>query len=215
MKHFIALAAVTFALSTGAVGLAQGRGAAQTGAKNTGAKAKAPVAKSQPKPKAKAKVTPKPKNTPQPKKKPAPATPSVAATAAATTTTNVGTTANSSITTSTPTIPPVRSAKLEARLQPLLPNGMNVADAVKGFRNWGRFVAAIHASNNLDIPFRSLKAKMTGDMPLSLGQAIQAIRSGTTMPTTMNSRTSTTASAVTQAEQQAAEDFRRVRDDSR
>jgi hypothetical protein len=89
---------------------------------------------------------------------------------------------------------------------------MNVGDAAKGFRNWGRFVAAVHASNNLDIPFRDLKARMTGDTPLSLGQAIQAIRSGTTSPTAMvtHSRTSTTASAVSQAEQQASEDFVRA-----
>jgi hypothetical protein len=213
MKHFIAFVAVTFALST-ADGLAQGRGTAQTGAKATGVKSQTPAAKSkpklkpkpEPKPKAKAKATPKPT-------KKTPAAPSTVATTAATTTTSGG--AASSITTSTPTIPPVKSPRLEARLQPLLPNGMNVTDAAKGFRTWGRFVAAVHASNNLNIPFRSLKTKMTGDMPLSLGQAIQAIRSGTTMPTTMNSRTTTTASAVTQAEQQAAEDFRRVRDDSR
>jgi hypothetical protein len=94
---------------------------------------------------------------------------------------------------------------------------MSVSDAAKGFRNWGRFVAAVHASRNLNIPFQSLKSKMTGDMPLSLGQAIQAIRSGSTTPTTMvtHNRTATTTSAVTQAEQQASEDFRRVHDDNR
>jgi hypothetical protein len=224
MKYLIALAAVTFTLSTATTGLAQARDAAQTGATTSGAKSQPPVAKSKPKPKAKAKATAKPKKAtakpkpkPKPKKKTATASPSAASTATTTTngTTTAGTTGTPNITTSTPTIQPVRNAKLEARLQPLLPNGTNVTDAAKGFRNWGRFVAAVHASNNLNIPFRTLKAKMTGDMPLSLGQAIQAIQSGTKMPTTMNSRTSTTASAVTQAEQQAAEDFRRVRDDSR
>ena len=100
---------------------------------------------------------------------------------------------------------------------PLLPNGMNVSDAAKGFKNWGRFVAAVHASQNLNMPFQTLKAKMTGDMPLSLGQAIQALRTGAPRPTAVitQDRTATTASAVTQAEQQAAEDFRHVRDDSR
>ena len=63
---------------------------------------------------------------------------------------------------------------LASRLQALLPAGVNVQDAAKGFRNLGEFVAAVHVSYNLDIPFDSLKSNMmSGD---SLGKAIHALK---------------------------------------
>ena len=247
MKCVIALAAVIIMLGTELPSVAQARAGGQTGTKTSTGKAQAqpvtpkakPKSKEKPKekakatakatpkaaakatPKATAKATPKatakatPKATPKPLKK---TTTKAAPTTAATTANAPTMTGPGSVTAATPTIPPVRNQSLETRLQPLLPNGMSASAASKGFRNWGRFVAAVHASRNLNIPFQSLKLKMTGDMPLSLGQAIQAIQSGSITPTAMvthNSRTATTASAVTQAEQQAAEDFRQVRDDGR
>jgi hypothetical protein len=246
MKCVIALAAVIIMLGTELPSVAQARPGGQTGTKTSTGKAQPqpvtpkakPKSKEKPKekPKAKAKATPKAtaKATPKATAKPtAKATPKATAKATPkslkkTTTkappTTAGTTAVAStmtgpgsVTAATPTIPPVRNQSLEARLQPLLPSGMSASDASKGFRNWGRFVAAVHASRNLNIPFQSLKLKMTGDMPLSLGQAIQAIRSGSITPTAIVTHNSTapTASAVTQAEQQAAEDFRHVRDDGR
>lgn len=214
MKYVIALAAVMVMHGTALPSVAQARGTGQAGTKTATGKVPPPQpagskAKADPKAKAKAKAAAKPaKKT---------ATSTAPTTAAATTngSATAGTTAT--MTEATPTIPVVKNQNLEARLQPLLPAGMNVSDASKGFKNWGRFVAAVHASRNLNIPFQNLKAKMTGDMPLSLGQAIQAIRSGSTTPTAVmtHNRTATTASAVTQAEQQAAEDFRHLRDDSR
>jgi len=36
----------------------------------------------------------------------------------------------------------------------------------------GQFVAALHVSRNLNIPFDQLKAEMTGKSPMSLGKAI-------------------------------------------
>ncbi len=65
---------------------------------------------------------------------------------------------------------------LSARLGPLLPAGMNLQTAAEGFRNQGQFVAALHVSKNLNIPFADLKTAMTGASPLSLGKAIQQLR---------------------------------------
>ena len=65
---------------------------------------------------------------------------------------------------------------LSARLQPLLPAGSTLAAASAGFRNQGEFVAALHVSRNLGIPFDQLKTELTGQHPDSLGQAIHALR---------------------------------------
>ena len=222
MKGVIALAGVVVMLGTALPSVALARaGGGQTTTKATtptsGGKVQAPpTLKAKPKPKEKPKAKAKPNAKPVVKDKKDKKTTTKPATAIAGTTNNASITGTGGVTAATPTIPPVRNQSLEARLQPLLPSGMSVSDASKGFRNWGRFVAAVHASQNLNIPFQSLKLKMTGDMPLSLGQAIHAIRSGAITPTAMviHNRT-TTANAVTQAEQQAAEDFRYVRDDNR
>jgi hypothetical protein len=56
-----------------------------------------------------------------------------------------------------------------------------VIAAAAGFKNLGQFVAAANVSQNLQISFTDLKAKlMTG---MSLGQAIQAVRPLTASPT--------------------------------
>ena len=127
--------------------------------------------------------------------------PHTAGTTVATTTTTV--------TTTTPTT--VKNPQLEQRLQALLP-GMNVSDAASGFKNWGQFVAAAHVSHNLNSPFTSLKAKMIGTPPMSLGQAIQTLKpAGTTTTVT----TSTVQTEVRKAEVEADEDFRIARNDHR
>ena len=89
----------------------------------------------------------------------------------------------------------------------LLP-GANLADAARGFQNWGQFVAAAHVSHNLNIPFATLKAKMTGPSPMSLGQAIQASQRTTTATTVT---TTTVQTAVRKAETERDEDFRVAR----
>ena len=67
-----------------------------------------------------------------------------------------------------------QNEKLSAKLQTLLSPGINVHDAAKGFKNLGQFVAAVHVSHNLDIPFLDLKSKMvSGD---SLGNAIHGLK---------------------------------------
>lgn len=66
--------------------------------------------------------------------------------------------------------------QLKARVQSLLPAGMGLKTAAMGFRNQGEFIAALHVSKNLDIPFDQLKAKVTGEHPMSLGKAIHELR---------------------------------------
>ena len=67
-----------------------------------------------------------------------------------------------------------QNTKLSSNLQGLLPTGMNVQDAARGFDHLGQFVAAVHVSPNLGIPFNQLKTEMTNGS--SLGQAIHKLR---------------------------------------
>jgi hypothetical protein len=81
-------------------------------------------------------------------------------------------------TTTTPTGPNVpRNPRLVARLQTLLPPGTDMTLAAAGFKNQGQFIAAVHVSKNLGIPFADLKSSMVDD-GLSLGQSIQVLRPG-------------------------------------
>jgi hypothetical protein len=77
--------------------------------------------------------------------------------------------------------------ELASRLATLLPPGTDVKAAESGFKNQGQFIAALHASKNLKIPFDQLKAKVTGvtvqangqtttSTPMSLGKAIHELR---------------------------------------
>ena len=68
------------------------------------------------------------------------------------------------------------NSQLAQRVRAMLPAGMSLQTAVAGFRNEGQFLAALHAANNLGIPFAQLKARMTGDNPESLGRAIHDLR---------------------------------------
>jgi hypothetical protein len=64
--------------------------------------------------------------------------------------------------------------QLADQVQSMLPSGMSLSSAAAGFRNEGQFLAALHASQNLDIPFDQLKAKITGSDDMSLGAAIHS-----------------------------------------
>lgn len=87
-------------------------------------------------------------------------------------------------TTPTTTINPIAQKisahpQLATRLTALLPAGMTLNQASSGFRNQGQFIAALHVSHNLNIPFAQLKATMLGTgttKPMSLGQAIHKLR---------------------------------------
>jgi hypothetical protein len=68
------------------------------------------------------------------------------------------------------------NTKLSSKLQGLLPPGTNLQQAAQGFKNLGQFVAAVHVSHNLGIPFDQLKAKVTGTGAESLGKAIHDLK---------------------------------------
>jgi hypothetical protein len=89
-------------------------------------------------------------------------------------------------TTTTAELTPVQqklkqNTNLAAKVASRLPQGTDLMAAAAGFRNLGQFVAAANVSNNLQISFTELKAKMMTGM--SLGQAIQAVRPLTASPT--------------------------------
>ena len=69
-----------------------------------------------------------------------------------------------------------RNTNLLSRLKTLFPDGTDLPNEASSFRNLGQFVAAAHVSHNLDIPWADLKAKMTGDHPVSLGHAIEDLK---------------------------------------
>jgi hypothetical protein len=68
--------------------------------------------------------------------------------------------------------------RLAADVQSMLPSGTSISTAAAGFKNEGQFLATLHASQNLGIPFDDLKAKMTGSNDMSLGSAIHASKPG-------------------------------------
>ena len=66
---------------------------------------------------------------------------------------------------------------LKTKVESMLPAGENLKTAASGFKNGGQFMATLHASKDLGIPFDQLKAKMTSsNPPMSLGQAIHALK---------------------------------------
>ena len=102
-----------------------------------------------------------------------------------------------------------QNTQLSSKLSTLLPAGTDLQTAAAGYRNLGQFVAAVHVSHNLDIPFAQLKCtelataaacpNMTVPSKSShLGQAIQ------TLKPTMSSTDS--KSAAKQAEKEASAD---------
>lgn len=98
-----------------------------------------------------------------------------------TTTATTPTTAATATTTSTTTTNPIATKigshpRLESKVKALLPAGMTLATASSGFKNQGQFIAALHVSRNLNIPFSDLKSVMTAPHATSLGQAIQTLR---------------------------------------
>jgi len=98
-----------------------------------------------------------------------------------TTTTTTTTTHTTPTTTTTTRLNPI-AAKISshpqqlAHVQQMLPQGMTLNQASRGFRNQGQFIAALHVSQNLNIPFRDLRRAMTGPHAMSLGQAIHTLR---------------------------------------
>ena len=85
-------------------------------------------------------------------------------------------------------------------MTPLLPSGTTLDQAAAGFRNQGQFIAALHASQNLGIPFTQLKSEMTGTDHDTLGKAIRDLKP------TVDAKT-----AAKTAEQEARADVKATR----
>ena len=68
-----------------------------------------------------------------------------------------------------------RNVVLADSLRGRLPHGTDLNAAAGGCRRLELFVATVHASNNLEIPFSELKRRIVND-GMTLGQAIQDIR---------------------------------------
>jgi len=96
------------------------------------------------------------------------------------------------------------NTNLTTRLQPLLPPNTTLEAAASGFKNQGQFIAALHVSHNLGIPFDQLKTEMTGTDHDSLGKAIQDLRP------TLGSKT--VHSSVKLADQQTKSDLQKTSD---
>ena len=114
----------------------------------------------------------------------APSSPSSTTTTKTTspTTTTTSTTGGTTTTTTpkTTTLNPIAAKisshpQLSSRLTAMLPTGMTLNQASAGFKNQGQFIAALHVSKNLNIPFKDLRTQMVTDHK-SLGQSIQKLR---------------------------------------
>ena len=93
-----------------------------------------------------------------------------------TSTTTTSTTTTTTHTQTNPIATKIASKpQLNARITAMLPKGMTLQQASMGFKNQGQFIAALHVSQNLGIPFASLKKDMV-DRQLSLGQSIQDLK---------------------------------------
>ncbi|HXT86412.1 MAG TPA: hypothetical protein VN745_05250 [Verrucomicrobiae bacterium] len=55
-----------------------------------------------------------------------------------------------------------QNTQLASKLQSLVPQGTDLQAAAASFKNLGQFVAAVHVSHNLKIPFACLASDMTG-----------------------------------------------------
>ena len=95
------------------------------------------------------------------------------------------------------------NTQLASKLQALLPPGTDLQQAAQGFKNLGQFVAAVHVSKDLGIPFDQLKAKMTGPGAESLGKAIRDL-----------DPSANAKAAAKQAEREAKADFKSSKPDS-
>ena len=85
----------------------------------------------------------------------------------------------------------------------LLPKNMTLNEASMGFKNQGQFIAALHVSRNLGIPFADLKTAMTGIRPVTTtttgGTTVTGgvTTGGTTVGVTATSGTTTTTTTTT------------------
>ena len=106
---------------------------------------------------------------------------------------------------------------LQPKMSALLPTGMTLNQASLGFKNQGQFIAALHVSRNLGIPFADLKTAMTGIRPTTTTGTPGGTTTGTSTPTSQTTMSlgqaikklrpsANAASATATAEHQATVD---------
>jgi hypothetical protein len=105
---------------------------------------------------------------------------------------------------------PKLSAKL-ARMLPIDPatgQTMTLDQASLGFKNQGQFIAALHVSQNLGIPFTELKSHMVTVTPGAAGQPSTATQTGSLGQAIQLSKATANAPVeVQRAETQATADL--------
>ena len=105
---------------------------------------------------------------------------------------------------------PNLSAKLTGMLpiDPLTGRTMTLDKASLGFKKQGQFIAALHVSQNLGIPFSELKSHMVTVTPGTLGQPATATQTGSLGRAIQASKTTANVTTeVERAETQAAGDL--------
>ena len=91
--------------------------------------------------------------------------------------------------------PEAQGATQRSHLAQLVPSDMSATEACSGFKSTTECAAALHAAHNLGIPFKDLKARMTGGE--KLGTAIHDLKPGADV-----------RAEVSRAEEQARADLR-------
>jgi hypothetical protein len=84
-----------------------------------------------------------------------------------------------------------QKTQLASKLSSLLPTGTNLQTAASGFKNLGQFVAAVHVSHNLGIPFAQLKCT-----ELATKDACTTMNGTTTVTMTVPSKSSSLGQAI-------------------
>jgi hypothetical protein len=84
-----------------------------------------------------------------------------------------------------------QKTQLASKLSSLLPTGTNLQTAASGFKNLGQFVAAVHVSHNLGIPFAQLKCT-----ELATKDACTTMNGTTTQTMTVPSKSSSLGQAI-------------------
>jgi hypothetical protein len=104
-----------------------------------------------------------------------------------------------------------QNKQLSSKLSSLLPAGTDLQQAAAGYRNLGQFVAAVHVSHNLRIPFDSLKCTelaQTQYCPKGVAVPSKASSLGQAIHTLKPDMSATDSkSAAKEAEKQASSDI--------
>jgi hypothetical protein len=96
---------------------------------------------------------------------------------------------------------------LASTVKPLLPPRTSVTNAAAGFKKERDFIAALHLSKNLVIPFDDIKTRVTGHHRMSLNDAIRDIRPSISK--------NMAKEEVNKAERQAKDDESRAKDEAK